>query len=170
MRPSETKLGNVIGAAVGPFIAEPGSAERKKMAIITTEWRYLSHAQHMGDRFLVGYPLNGKWHEPRLDVVSLYVDQKPQSDQSEQRSQEFGFKIHPTIAGALRCGGDKIAVDEAEHLQRSLQLRDLALVALRTAEDVPSLLIVLLDGAQGRLCARRDERREAFRGFPYLPT
>ena len=30
---------------------------RKKLAIVTTVWRYLSHAQHMGDRFLVGYPL-----------------------------------------------------------------------------------------------------------------
>jgi hypothetical protein len=81
------------------------------MAIVTTEWRYLSHAQHMGDRFLVGYPLNGKWHEPGLDVVSLYVDQTPDGDLSRQRSDEFGFKIYPTIAEALRCGGDKLAVD-----------------------------------------------------------
>ena len=27
--------------------------------------RYLSHAQHMGDRFLVGYPDEGRWHRPR---------------------------------------------------------------------------------------------------------
>src|SRR5262245_52089137 len=89
----------------------PRGADRKKMAIVTTEWRYLSHAQHMGDRFLVGYPLNGKWHEPGLDVVSLYVDQRPDGDLSRQRSEEFGFKIYPTIAEALRCGGDKLAVD-----------------------------------------------------------
>jgi hypothetical protein len=86
-------------------------AGRKKMAIVTTEWRFLSHAQHMGDRFLVGYPLDGKWHQPDLDVVSLYVDQRPDGDLSRQRADEFGFTIYPTIAGALRCGGDKLAVD-----------------------------------------------------------
>jgi hypothetical protein len=48
---------------------------RKKLAIVTTVWRYLSHAQHMGDRFLFGYPLEGAWHRPAMDVVSLYVDQ-----------------------------------------------------------------------------------------------
>jgi hypothetical protein len=84
---------------------------RKKMAIVTTEWRYLSHAQHMGDRFLVGYPLNGSWHEPGLDVISLYVDQNPEGDLSRQRSEEFGFTIYPTIAEALRAGGDRLAVD-----------------------------------------------------------
>ena len=34
-------------------------ASRPRIAIITTVWRYLSHAQHMGDRFLVGYPHEG---------------------------------------------------------------------------------------------------------------
>ena len=27
-----------------------------RLAIVATVYRYLSHAQHMGDRFLVGYP------------------------------------------------------------------------------------------------------------------
>lgn len=96
-----------------PFLqtgrAAPSS--RKKMAIVTTEWRHLSHAQHMGDRFLVGYPKQGQWRRPGLDVVSLYVDQRPEGDLSRQRAEEFGFKIYPTIAEALRGGGDKLAVD-----------------------------------------------------------
>src|SRR5438105_1105209 len=65
----------------------------------------------MGERFLVGYPLKGKWHQPELDVVAAYVDQHPQNDLSRKRAAEFGFKIYPTIAEALRCGGDKLAVD-----------------------------------------------------------
>jgi hypothetical protein len=83
----------------------------KRVAIIASIWRYLSHAQHMGDRLLIGYPLEGEWQKPDLKVVSLYVDQKPDGDQSEARAQEFGFTVYPTIAEALRCGGDKIAVD-----------------------------------------------------------
>jgi hypothetical protein len=83
----------------------------KRVAIVTTVYRYLSHAQHIGDRFLVGYPQAGKWHKPDMKVVALYVDQKPVGDQSPARGAEFGFTVYPTIAEALRCGGDKIAVD-----------------------------------------------------------
>ncbi len=90
---------------------KPREAPRRRMAIVTTEWRYMSHAWHMGERFLVGYPVNGRWHRPPLDVVSAYVDQMPKNDLSRKRAAEFGFKIYPTIAQALRCGGDKLAVD-----------------------------------------------------------
>jgi len=89
--------------------AKPG--ERKRLAFVTTEWRYKTHAWHMGERFLVGYPNNGKWHRPELDMVAAYVDQKPENDLSASRSKEFGFPIYSTIAEALRCGGDKLAVD-----------------------------------------------------------
>ena len=83
----------------------------KRIAIITTVWTYQSHAQHMGDRFLVGYPRHGRWHRPPLQVVSLYVDQKPAGDLSRQRAADHGFTIYPTITEALRCGGNKLAVD-----------------------------------------------------------
>jgi hypothetical protein len=83
----------------------------KRIAVITTVYRYLSHAQHIADRFLVGYPLNGKWRRPDMKVVSLYVDQKPTGDQSAERAREFGFQVYPSIAEALRCGGDRLAVD-----------------------------------------------------------
>ena len=46
-------------------------------------------------------------HEDRV----LYIDQKPEGDQSAERAKEFGFTVYPTIAEALRCGGDKLAVD-----------------------------------------------------------
>ena len=65
----------------------------------------------MAERFLVGYPINGHWHRPPLDVVAAYVDQKPDNDLSRKRSEEFGFRIFPTVAEALRCGGKKLAVD-----------------------------------------------------------
>ena len=83
----------------------------KRIAVITTIYRYLSHAQHFADRFLVGYPKEGRWHRPDMKVVSLYVDQKPEGDQSTDRAREFGFSVYSTIAEALRCGGDKLAVD-----------------------------------------------------------
>src|SRR5580692_5048549 len=86
-------------------------SSRKRIALIATVWTYQSHAQHIGDRFLVGYPQAGKWHRPEMDVVSAYVDQKPPGDLSIERARSFGLKVYPTIAEALRCGGDKLAVD-----------------------------------------------------------
>src|SRR6476469_1194684 len=83
----------------------------KRIAVVATVYRYLSHAQHIGYRFLVGYPRDGTWHKPDMKVVSLYVDQKPEGDQSGARAKEFGFQVYPTIAEALRCGGNELAVD-----------------------------------------------------------
>lgn len=96
--------------ALPAAVAAP-QARPKRIAIVTTIYRYLSHAQHMGDRFLVGYPHEGAWHMPDMKVVSLYVDQKPEGDLSDARAREFGFQVFPTIAETLRCGGKELAVD-----------------------------------------------------------
>jgi hypothetical protein len=83
----------------------------KRIAVVTTIYQYLSHAQHIADRFLVGYPHGGQWKRPDAKIVSLYVDQKPKGDQSAERAGEFDFKVYPTVAESLRAGGDKLAVD-----------------------------------------------------------
>ena len=111
-----TFLESTAAAAATPALAQ---SNPKRIAIVTTIYRYLSHGQHIGDRFLIGYPWNGAWHKPDMKVVSLYVDQKPEGDLSDERAREFGFHVYPTIAEALRCGGDHLAVDAvlivAEH-------------------------------------------------------
>ena len=54
-------LGTATLAAASSVIRadalEPGP--RKKLAVVTTEWRYHSHAWHMAERFLAGYPVGG---------------------------------------------------------------------------------------------------------------
>ena len=99
-----------IGIPQG-WATQSASAPRRKLAVVTTEWRFQSHAWHMAERFLVGYPIEGNWHRPAIDVVAAYVDQFPEKDLSRQRAAEFGFPIYPSIAEALRCGGDKLALD-----------------------------------------------------------
>jgi len=90
-----------------------------RVAVLATTYHYRSHAQHFCDRLMVGYPVHGRWHRPNLEVVALYVDQRPSHDQSTDRTREFGFTLYPTIAETLRCGGDTLAVDAvlimAEH-------------------------------------------------------
>ena len=81
------------------------------MALLATEVRRHSHAQHFIDRFLEGYGWGGKWHQSPVKLVSLYVDQFPEGDLARDRSKRFEVPIYPTIAEALGLGGSKLAVD-----------------------------------------------------------
>jgi hypothetical protein len=137
-----------------------------RLAILGSVYRHQSNMQTLADRFLVGYPYDGEWHTPNVQVVSVYVDQlerqadatpspyqlamtgakvapasaakgiagglgrdrtvktqpapekpeaseklEPTSDLSRARAQQFGFRLCSNIPEALRCGGDRIAVD-----------------------------------------------------------
>ncbi len=72
----------------------------KRIAVIATVYTYLSHAQHFADRFMVGYPYEGRWHTPNVEVASLYVD-KPKlrewvvvaSSVQIQLTENFGVGI-----------------------------------------------------------------------------
>ncbi len=123
--PVQTIPGHAAGMTRRLFLCAGGAAllarfaknscwageEPKRLAVITTEWRYHSHAWHMAERFLHGYPIEGRWHRPSIRVVSAYVDQFPDDDLSRQRADEFGFTIYPTIAETLRQGTKRLAVD-----------------------------------------------------------
>jgi len=100
-----------LGTAAALPLAAAAQRPPVRIAVITTIYKYLSHGQHMGDRFLVGYPYAGQWRQPNVKVVSLYVDQKPEGDLSAARANEFGFRVYPTIAEALCRGGSKLACD-----------------------------------------------------------
>lgn len=108
-----TFIGTAGSALLSPLIPHLHAVTpaKKKIAVVTTVWNYRSHAWHMAERFLHGYPIEGKWHRPPCEVVAAYVDQVGEDDLSRERAKEFGFKVYPTITEALRCGGDKIAVD-----------------------------------------------------------
>ena len=139
-----------------------------RLAIIGSTYHLGSNLQTIADRFLVGYPHEGDWHMPKVQVVSLYVDERirrataannefqlaitgkarpprqsqtpppvqpgpsggkrapderwePMSPSSEDegltgdlsaaRAEKFGFRLCRNIPEALRCGGDRIAVD-----------------------------------------------------------
>ena len=91
-----------------PSRTRPGA---KRLAILASRWTPGSPARQVADRFLIGYPREGRWHRPAMDVVSLYVDQTPDADQSRARAAEFGFRNYPSVAETLRCGRDRLAVD-----------------------------------------------------------
>lgn len=84
---------------------------RKKIALIGTEVRRHSHAQHFIDRFLLGYTWDGAWRRPDVDLVSLYIDQFPEGDLARAAAKRHGVPIYPSIAEALTLGTSKLAVD-----------------------------------------------------------
>src|SRR5690348_13822286 len=70
-----------------------------RLAVIGSVYTLGSEMQTITDRFLIGYPHNGDWHVPNVQVVSMYVDQRSkgveqrtanaaqQNAQNSQRSQ-----------------------------------------------------------------------------------
>ena len=97
---------NLLFAAAGS-----SKTRRKKIALLATEVRKYSHAQHFIDRFLEGYGWQGRHHHPPIELVSLYVDQIPDRDLSRERTRRHKVKIYPTVEEALTLGGSKLAVD-----------------------------------------------------------
>ena len=99
---------SAVPAAGLPIRTRPGAM---RLAILASRWTPGSPARQVADRFLIGYPREGKWHRPAVEVVSLYVDRTPDADQSRERAAEFGFRIYSSVADALRCGSGRLAVD-----------------------------------------------------------
>ena len=96
--------------------------KRPRIAALVSEYRRYSHGQNIVDRFLGGYGWESRWHHPQMDVVSLYVDQFPESDLSRERIERYPeLNMYPSVAEALTLGGSSLAVDVvlliAEHGQ-----------------------------------------------------
>jgi hypothetical protein len=83
----------------------------KKVALLTSVYRYLSHSYHIAGRFLHGYLKGGEHHFPDLDIASAYVEQVGQSDLSRDLAREYNFRLSETIEDALTLGTGKLAVD-----------------------------------------------------------
>jgi hypothetical protein len=88
----------------------PGPAKRK-LALLTTTYHYLSHAYHIGGRFLNGYLTADGYHFPDSELVSFFVDQVGPRDLSKKIAKDHGVRHCRTIADALTLGTGKLAVD-----------------------------------------------------------
>src|ERR1700723_2624703 len=184
---------------------QPAPAQHPlRLAILGSVYRHQSQMQTLADRFLVGYPYDGEWHMPNVQVVSVYVDQlerqadaapspyqlamagtkvapssaakgiagglgrdrtvktqsepenpEPTADLSRDRAKHFGFRLCSNIPEALRCGGDRLAVD--------------AVLAIVEQDDYPSndrgqILLPGYDFFQQCAQVFEDEKR----GVPYF--
>ena len=105
-----------IAAACGQLSAalhsrNPDADRPPTVALLATEVRRHSHAQHFIDRLLEGYGWHGQHYFPKIKLVSMYVDQFPEKDLARDRERRHGVPIYPTISEALTRGGKTLDVD-----------------------------------------------------------
>ena len=111
---SSASAGDAVPATrPGPRCQPPPrpNQPRRKLAVITTTYYYLSHAYHICGRFLYGYLRNGRYHWPDNSIAGMYCEQQRPGDLSREEAKQHGFTIYRDVAGALTLGGDKLAVD-----------------------------------------------------------
>ena len=109
-----------------------------------------------------GYPREGKWHRPAMDVVALYVDQKPEGDQSAERAAELrlqGLSDHRRGPALRRA--------EAGGRRRPDHRRARRLSAKRKRPDPLPALRILPPGGR-RLRGRRPRRAGLQRQAPVV--
>ncbi len=82
----------------------------KRVAAIVTHYTHNSHADVILTKILEGWKCDGG-PEPKLELVSMYLDQFPDGDMARPMSEKHGVPIFDTIAEAITLGGDDMAVD-----------------------------------------------------------
>lgn len=84
---------------------------KKRVAVITTTYGYLSHAYHIAGRLIHGYQKNGQHHFPNIEIASMHVEQIGPKDLSVNICKQHGILQFKTAEFALTLGTKKLAVD-----------------------------------------------------------
>ena len=84
---------------------------RKKIAAIITTYFQHSHADVIATKYMTGFPTDEGHQMPRVDLVSIYLDQIDSRDIGVGLAEEHEVPIYPSIRQALTLGGSELAVD-----------------------------------------------------------
>ncbi|HXG12953.1 MAG TPA: hypothetical protein VNK04_24560 [Gemmataceae bacterium] len=89
----------------------PRQGPPKRIAAITTAyWKY-SHADDIITKFIEGYAIVGRIHQPHCRVVSLYIEQFPDTDIGRGMAARYKVPLFKTPGETLTLGGRDLAVD-----------------------------------------------------------
>ncbi len=84
---------------------------RKKIAAIITTYFQHSHADVIATKYMKDFPTDEGHRMPRVDLVSIYLDQIDSRDIGVGLAEEHEVPIYPSIRQALTLGGSELAVD-----------------------------------------------------------
>lgn len=97
----------VLGERLLPAAqSSAGPSRPVRLAIIGSSYHYGSELQTFADRFLVGYPLEGDWHIPKVQVVSMFAEAAPRpaaapAEAPSPRQTPRPQGAHPAIAQSV---------------------------------------------------------------------
>ena len=89
----------------------PPEGPKLRLAAITTTWFKYSHADDIITKFIEGYAMVSRIHEPHCEVVSIHIEQMPAADIGRGMAAQYEIPLYDTPAGALTLGDDSLAVD-----------------------------------------------------------
>src|SRR5580700_6109182 len=69
---------------------------KRRLAVITTIYHYLSHSYHICGRFLHGYLRGNAMHYPDWQIAGMHVEQVRKNDLSQVLSKDFKFPLFKT--------------------------------------------------------------------------
>lgn len=85
--------------------------QRKKIAAIITTYFPNSHADVIVTKYMKGYPTDDGHILPRVDLVSIYLDQIDSRDIGVDLAEENNVPIYSSIRRALTLGESELTVD-----------------------------------------------------------
>lgn len=83
----------------------------KRIAAITTAYFKYSHADDIITKFIEGYGILGRIHQPHCQVVSLYIEQFPDTDIGRGMAARYKIPLFKTPGETLTLGGRDLEVD-----------------------------------------------------------
>lgn len=96
---------------VFPTDGVPRDGKPKRIAAITTAyWKY-SHADDIITKFIEGYSIIGRIHEPHCRIVSMYIEQSPETDIGRGMAARYKIPLFKSPGETLTLGGKDLAVD-----------------------------------------------------------
>jgi hypothetical protein len=84
---------------------------KKRIAAITTAYFRYSHADDIITKFIEGYAIAERTHAPHCEVVSLAIEQFPESDIGRGMAARYRIPLFGSPGEAVTLGGPKPAVD-----------------------------------------------------------
>ena len=86
-------------------------ANHKKIAAIITTYFPNSHADVIATKYMEGFPTDEGLREPRVNLVSIFLDQIDKRDIGVALAETHNVPIYPSIRQTLTLGGNELAVD-----------------------------------------------------------
>jgi len=84
---------------------------RPRVAVIATTYFPDSHADVIATRLIKGYEFGERFHDPRVKVVSFYLEQIDPLDMGVELTDSWHIPRFETVGEAIACGKKGVQVD-----------------------------------------------------------